>query len=301
MIPTSNYSARYGGRVRLVALHTTEGATDVDALGAFFRTGTKNASYHGAFDDQRYESFVNYSQAAWALRSGNGISDNAAFCCAAVRDHWTAADWMRHPRMLELGAAWTADRCLARGVPIRRLSLAEVRACKNDPSHPGGVIMHRDWTLGAPDGTHTDCGDAFVWDWFLNRARQIAHVGSAPAPPPPTREVDEPVSEIRLESLGKGAWRGIRMTEAGSSSSVVKRAWVSFGVGWGGQADFLITHLNRGGQVVWDKTVGPPARRTVGNNHGDVVPVPDGAYMTTVEVSNAGTAIPTAELVVEPK
>jgi hypothetical protein len=34
--------------------------------------------------------------------------------------------------------------------------------------------MHRDWTQGAGEGTHTDCGDALPWDWILTRARQIA-------------------------------------------------------------------------------------------------------------------------------
>lgn len=171
MIPTDNYSSRLGERVRLVVLHTTDGARDVDSLGAYFQTGTDQASYHAAFDDHRAETYVPYSAAAWSIRNGNQESDNAAFCGFSA---WDRAEWLRHPRMLELGAAWVADRCLARGLPIHRLSLADTAAALRNPGHSGGVIMHRDYTYATGDGTHTDAGDGLPWDVILTRAQQIA-------------------------------------------------------------------------------------------------------------------------------
>jgi hypothetical protein len=170
MIPTRNFSSRGGQRVRLVTLHTTEGARDVDSLGAYFQKVT-NVSYHGAFDDQRFEAYVDYSNAAYSIRNGNPITDNAAFCAFAA---WSRAEWLQHPRMLELSAAWVAERCTARGLPIRRLSTAETAAAVRDPKHPGGVIMHRDYTYATGDGTHTDCGDGLPWDVILPRAQQLA-------------------------------------------------------------------------------------------------------------------------------
>lgn len=170
MIPTRNFGSRGGQRVRLVVIHTTEGARDVDSLGAYFQRVT-NVSYHGAFDDQRFESYVDYSDAAWSIRNGNAITDNAAYCAFAA---WTRAEWLRHPRMLELSAAWIAERCTARGLPIRRLSTAETAAAVRDPKHPGGVIMHRDYTWATGDGTHTDCGDGLPWDLIIPRAQQLA-------------------------------------------------------------------------------------------------------------------------------
>lgn len=229
MIPTSNYSARYGGRVRLVILHTTEGATDVDSLGHFFQTGTRNASYHGAFDDERYESYVNYSYASWATLSANGYSDSAALCCAAVRDGWSGADWERHPRMLDLAAAWVADRCIARGLPIRRLTVPEVRAARADPAHPGGVIMHHDWTA-AVEGTHSDCGTTFPWDRVLTRARQIA--GPVPAPARRSRRRED--NEMQLPPTLVRIDQQIPTDVIG---------------GWCGNANLLLT-ANTGGSVV---------------------------------------------------
>ena len=171
MIPSPNYQSRGNARVRLVVLHTAEGARDVTSLGNYLANPTVEASYHVAFDDNRLEQYVDYKYESWSTLSANPISDCGCMCGFAA---WTRDQWLNdHPRMLELAAQWVASRCMARNVPVRRLSLSEVAACRNDPNHPGGVIGHIDWTRGAQDGTHTDPGDNFPWDWVINRARQI--------------------------------------------------------------------------------------------------------------------------------
>lgn len=237
MIPTDNHSSRGGARVRLVVLHTTEGARTVESLGRYFQTGTDQASYHAAFDDNRTETYVDYPRAAWALRAANPISDNAAFCAFAA---WTRAEWLRHPRMLEQAATWVAGRCAARGVPVRRLPLPEVAACARDPRHPGGVIMHRDYTLATRDGSHTDCGDHLPWDVILTQAQQLTTPApppvssrratedhtmliTLPATPPPPDLTADPAKWPRSREFtrgllppGKGTWRG-----EGSISSLV--------------------------------------------------------------------------------
>lgn len=186
MIPSPNYEARGGARVRLVVLHTSEGARDVTSLGSYLAKPSVQASYHVAFDDNRIEQYVLYNFAAWAVLSANPISDNGCCCGFAA---WSRDEWLtNHGQMLELAAQWVASRCIARGLPIRHLSLAEVAACKADPNHPGGVIGHWDWTRGASDGTHTDPGEQFPWDWVINRAQQVA--GQAPSPTPPRRRRD---------------------------------------------------------------------------------------------------------------
>ena len=178
MIPSPNYENRSGSRVRLVVVHTSEGARDVGSLGHYLQNPAVQASYHAAFDDQRAEQFVDYSKAAWAVLSANSISDNGCCCGFAA---WSRTEWLtNHPTMLELAAQWVAARCTARSVPIRHLSTAEVAACKVNANHPGGVIGHWDWTVGAQDGTHTDPGTQFPWDWVINRAQQIAGNGQGP-------------------------------------------------------------------------------------------------------------------------
>ena len=179
MIPVSKFSSRFGERVRLVVIHTSEGARDVYSLAAFLNRDGVQASYHGAVDDHRYEAYVNYTNAAWALRNGNQESDNLCLCAFA---EWTRAEWLRHGRMLELTAAWIAERCLARRLPIVRLSDVEVgRAMRND-NHPGGVTDHDGYTKGTGDGTHWDVGENFPFDIVIPRAQQLA--GSAPPPQP---------------------------------------------------------------------------------------------------------------------
>lgn len=169
MIPTSNYSSRFGERVRLLALHDTEGARDVYSLGAYFQR-INNASYHGAVDDNTYQSYVNYSDAAWHILNANQESDGLALCGFAA---WTRDEWLRHPRMLDLASAWLAERSKARNIPLVHLNAKEIRDCMANRSHPGGVIMHKDYTLATSDGTHTDLGYNFPIEDVLAKARSI--------------------------------------------------------------------------------------------------------------------------------
>ncbi|MCO1575039.1 N-acetylmuramoyl-L-alanine amidase [Crossiella sp. SN42] len=146
--------------MRLVVIHTAEGARTVESLGRFFQ-GKTQASSHVGIDDHRVEQYVNYDRAAWTLRSGNPISDNAELCGFAA---WDRAEWLRHPRMLELAAAWIAGRCRARGIPLRKLTPAQVAA--GEP----GVIGHHDWTVGKKEGSHWDPGPQFPWDLVMAKA-----------------------------------------------------------------------------------------------------------------------------------
>lgn len=171
MIPVSKFtSGRAGERVRLVVLHTSEGARTVESLAAFLNRDGVNASYHGAVDDARYEAYVDFSNTAWHLRNGNQEADGLCLCAMAG---WSGAEWLRHPRMLGLAGAWVAQRCAARGVPIRWLSPAETAAALRDDHHPGGVIDHDTYTKATGDGTHWDVGGNFPRDHVLGLAQNL--------------------------------------------------------------------------------------------------------------------------------
>lgn len=71
-----------------------------------------------------------------------------------------------------MAAEWIRERCLARGIPIRKLSPEEVAAGM------AGVCGHVDWTFatrlqGDQDGTHTDPGPNFPWDVVMAKANRI--------------------------------------------------------------------------------------------------------------------------------
>lgn len=172
MISSPNRSRRDGRPVRLVVLHTAEGARTVESLGAFFANAGVQASSHVGIDDRGVEQYVPYSEAAWTMLSANSVADQAELCGFAA---WSRATWLgQHGRMLELAAAWVRERCIARGIPIRKLTPTEVRA------GAAGVCGHVDWTLATGEGNHTDPGPGFPWDVVM----AIATRGIPPRPAP---------------------------------------------------------------------------------------------------------------------
>jgi hypothetical protein len=163
-------SARGGHRVRVLALHTTEGITRAADLRAW--VGWAGSS-HAAADAGGVlmtpaHGFVPYHLASWTLRSGNPWSENIELCGWA---RWIRADWVARPRLLEAAARWLADRSQARGIPLVKITAAQYRAGAS------GVIDHNDHTTGYRDGTHWDVGTSFPWDAVLPRAQQLAGDG----------------------------------------------------------------------------------------------------------------------------
>jgi Rv2525c-like, glycoside hydrolase-like domain len=143
-----------------VVLHTAEGATSVDNLRNFFADPNTQASCHaGADDTQLSDGWVPYDRAAWTLRNGNPISDNLEMCGFAS---WTRAQWLEHAGMIRNAARWAAGRCQARGIPARRLTVAQVAA-----RNTAGILDHNTYTQATGDGTHWDIGPGFPWDVFL--------------------------------------------------------------------------------------------------------------------------------------
>lgn len=195
MIPTDNYSSRFGERVRFLALHDTEGARDVGSLGAYFQR-IDNASYHGAVDDKKYEAYVDYSFAAWHILNANQESDGLALCGFAK---WSRDEWLAHPRMLDLAAAWLAERANSRRLPLKHLNDQEIRDCMANRNHPGGIVMHRDYTRATGDGTHTDLGGNFPIDDVIAKARRLALVHEAIRYPKEDNSVELPITTFRID------------------------------------------------------------------------------------------------------
>src|SRR5690242_9071687 len=134
MISSPNFEPRNGATVRLVVLHTAEGATSAIELGNYFANPAVQASSHVGIDDTGIVSYVDYANAAWTILSANRISDNAELCGFAA---WTRDRWLtQHMPMLRLAAQWVRQRCQARGIPIVKLTPAQVAAGQ------AGVIGH---------------------------------------------------------------------------------------------------------------------------------------------------------------
>lgn len=203
MIASPNFSSRGGRAVRLVAIHTAEGALTAAALGNYFANPSSQVSSHVGIDSGTVVQYVDYVYEAWAMLDANPIADQAELCgfTAMTRAQWLSYTdqtffWAPGNRtvtvtspqaMLDRAAAWIRERCLARGIPIVKLTPSQVGAGQ------AGVCGHWDWTLGTGEGTHTDPGAGFPWDYVMQRA------ANPPAPPNPSDdEESDMVDKIYL-------------------------------------------------------------------------------------------------------
>jgi N-acetylmuramoyl-L-alanine amidase-like protein len=169
-IPSPNYSSRGGSSVRLIVLHTAEGARTIESLGSYFQ-GNVGASSHTGADDKAgtVGEYVRRDNKAWTQANANPYSVAIELCGFAA---WSTGEWNQHPNMLANCAAWIAEEAAHYGIPIKRLSASEAQGGGR------GVCQHVD--LGAAGGGHWDCGSGFPMDAVLDMARG----GSGPVPTP---------------------------------------------------------------------------------------------------------------------
>jgi hypothetical protein len=183
-IPSPNYSSRGGAGVRLIVLHTAEGATTYQSLGSFFSNSSSGVSSHVGIDDtpNTVGEYVGRSQKAWTAANANPVAVQAELCAFAA---WTASDWSKHQGMLQNCAQWIKEEAAAFGIPIVKLNAQQAQ------SNGRGVCQHRD--LGSWGGGHTDCGNGFPIDQVLSMAQ-----GGTPPQPQPEEE-DEMSGPVAFE------------------------------------------------------------------------------------------------------
>ena len=184
-IPSPNYSSRGGTPVRLCVLHTAEGSTSIESLGAFFQNPASGVSSHTGIDDKpnTVGEYVPPGYKAWTAASANPYAIQTELCAFAS---WDAATWNAHPHMLENCRLWINEECARFGIPRRRLTAHEAQ------SGAAGVCDHA--ALGASGGGHWDVGASFPWHLAL---------GGAPPPAAPKRKGRE---MIAATTTGKGYW-----------------------------------------------------------------------------------------------
>lgn len=160
-----NQSARLGGGIQLIVLHSTEshnrpGGGDLRSVGRFFMSPRAQASAHVCTDGNGHSArFVSDARKAWHCGDFNSWS-------LGIEQIGHAADGLHHWKgrdaQLNETARWIALWSLRWGVPIRK---GEVNG-----SHivRSGVVEHA-W-LGYYGGGHTDPGH-YPFQHVLRRAR----------------------------------------------------------------------------------------------------------------------------------
>ena len=179
-IPSPNYSSRDGNAVRLIVLHTAEGARTYQDLGAYFQ-GDVGVSSHVGIDDTA-NTVGEYVQAwngkAWTAAGANSVAVQAELCAFAK---WSSSEWDNHQAMLENTANWVAEEADRFDIPIVELSAQQAQ------SSGRGVCDHD--ALGSWGGGHWDCGSGFPMGRVLDMAKggsSSGGGGSSPTPPPPS-------------------------------------------------------------------------------------------------------------------
>jgi N-acetylmuramoyl-L-alanine amidase-like protein len=161
-IPSPNYSSRGGAGVRLIVLHTAEGARTIEELGNFFANASSGVSSHVGIDDTAdvVGEYVKRPNKAWTAGNANPVAVQAELCAFAA---WTRDEWRAHPIMLENCARWLAEEAAYFDLPLTKLTPQQAQG------HGRGVCQHAD--LGSWGGGHWDCGSGFPIDDVLEAAR----------------------------------------------------------------------------------------------------------------------------------
>jgi|SRR5215471_1066254 len=161
-IPSPNYSSRSGATVRLIVLHTAEGARTIEELGNFFGSSSSQVSSHTGIDDKDgvIGEYVKRDYKAWTAAGANPVAVQVELCAFAS---WSAAEWDKHPNMLKNCARWIAEEAKKYGIPITKLSASSAQGSGR------GVCQHVD--LGSWGGGHHDCGSSFPIDKVLSMAK----------------------------------------------------------------------------------------------------------------------------------
>lgn len=161
-IPSPNYSSRGGAKVRLIVLHTAEGATTIEELGNFFAKKSTNASSHTGIDDKKgvIGEYVKRDQKSWTQVNANPVSVSAELCGFAK---WSRDEWMKHPNMLANCAEWIKEEAAKFDIPIVALNNSQAQGSGK------GVCQHSN--LGSWGGGHHDCGAGFPMDYVLDLAK----------------------------------------------------------------------------------------------------------------------------------
>lgn len=176
-IPSPCYSSRGGASVRIIVLHTAEGARTIEDLGAFFQNSANQVSSHTGADDQKgvIGEYVTRGNKAWTCANYNPVAVQLELCGFAS---WSESEWKnQHHNMLANAAQWIAEEAKKYGIPITALNDAQAQG------NGRGVCQHKN--LGAGGGGHVDCGPGFPMGYVLDLAR-----GGSPDKPKTTEEDD---------------------------------------------------------------------------------------------------------------
>lgn len=167
-------SARPTSAISLICIHVTVNRPGTPAENvANYQIRSQSGSYHELVDTRPVVLIENTDDwRTWS--SGNRGNDIGWHLSFVVMGNETREQWLAQDAMLRAGAKRCAIRAKKYGIPVVKLTAADLRAGKR------GFCGHLE-TGQAWGGTdHVDPGKHFPWDVFLRYVRE--YMGQAPAP-----------------------------------------------------------------------------------------------------------------------
>jgi len=162
-MPSPCYHGRNMGAVRLIVIHTAEGATTIESLGNFFSNYNNQVSSHVGADDKRgvIGEYVSRGNAAWTQANYNNAAVSMELCGFAK---WSRSTWLnQHENMLRNCADWIREESKKFDIPIKALNNSQAQGSAS------GVCEHVN--LGSGGGGHVDCGSGFPMDKVIEWAK----------------------------------------------------------------------------------------------------------------------------------
>jgi len=158
--------------IQYVVIHSTEGAegpSSAEDGAAYDKRRTDGTSTHLFVDSDSAVREVPDADRAHAARfHGNEIGIQVELC---GRANQSAVQWHDPAPLLQIAAREVAALCREHDIPVRRLSVGQVRAAyyASPADRPKGICGHVDVTAAYPEdgGTHSDPGSGFPWAEFL--------------------------------------------------------------------------------------------------------------------------------------
>lgn len=170
-IQAKNYTKTNGRDIRVIVLHTMESPehpATAEAVAAWFAGRTApRASTHYNIDSNSIVRSVYDRDVAWCAPGKNhdGLHIEHA---GRASQNWRGWNDPFSTKMLLLSAEFIAQKCKRYGIPIRRLTVAQVRAGTK------GICGHIDVTRAWPNlGSHTDPGKDFPWTRYMKYTKQF--------------------------------------------------------------------------------------------------------------------------------
>lgn len=160
-------AARGDAQIERVVMHTAEtpeAGNSAEAVAAFFSRDSTQTSAHYVVDNNSVVGCVEEENIAFHALGDN---DQSIGIELAGRARQTKAEWADDYSKAELALAakLVADICKRRGIPVRRLTNAQLQARER------GIVSHKQVSDLFGQGIRTDPGPNFPWGKFLDAVK----------------------------------------------------------------------------------------------------------------------------------